>query len=85
MQQTGYSYDFQSGLLHGDTVLDERDLSQYTMDPFFFTEQVAEYNFFALGAHLVDRIEQQLLLPILFYVSLQITHSMLAPITEEAG
>jgi hypothetical protein len=69
-------------LLHNETVLDERDLPQYTTDPFFFTEQVTEYNFFPLGTHLIDRVEQQLLLPILFYISLQITHGMLTPITE---
>ena len=55
------------------------------MDPFFFTKQVAEYHFFALGAHLVNRVQQELLLPILFYVSLQITHNIFAPIIKEAG
>jgi hypothetical protein len=64
-------------LLHDETVLNKRNLSKHTVNPFFLTEKIPQDYFFTFGTHVIDRFEKQFFLVVFPYIRLQITHGFL--------
>ncbi len=72
-----YQIPARSGLLHEETVPDERDLFQHAANTFLLAEKVPQNDFFTLCAHQVDRFEKQFFPVAFFYIGLEITHHAL--------
>jgi hypothetical protein len=72
--QRGKSIPEESGLFNNQTVLDQRNFTQLTPDPFLFAEQIFENDLAALDQHLVYRFKQQVLFLILPDICFEIAH-----------